>query len=84
MSRWIGILRTFRLCVYRFVIFCSRWLSLQLFCPPWDDSGPPFAYLGMSVGPVGAPWTPKGLSLASLWLPWDAGGPPWAPNWSLV
>ena len=48
------------------------------------------ATLGSLLGPFGAPWAPKGLSLASLWPPFGSlempvgtFGAPWAPKGSL-
>ena len=47
-----------------------------------------FGSLVMLVGPPGATWAPKGLSLESLWhlfgslgMPVVAFGGPWAPKW---
>ena len=64
-------MRVFRLCVYSFVICFS---PLGVFGAHFALLG---ATLGLLVGPFGAPWAPKGLSLASLWPPCGSLGIPW-------
>ena len=66
--------------IYSFVVCCSVVNVLRLILLSLGWLWPPFASLEMLVGPFGATWPPKGLSLRSrLGIPLAPLGCRWAP-----